>query len=283
MNDSVFSVVVIGAGHAGVEAALFAARAGVSTAIVTMCIANIARLSCNPSVGGISKSNLVFEIDALGGEMGRNADYTGIQFRTLNTKKGPAVQAVRAQCDKRHYPARIQNVIKETENLSVFEGLVCGLMSSSKGLWGIQISTGQQIFARAVVITAGTFLKGLIHIGARHFPAGRFGEAAATSLAENLEDLGFQFGRLKTGTPPRLHCDSIDYEKMIPQSGDFPPPFFSRQVKKMFHVEHSNKKTKWKKHNAPWLPGSNQLPCFLTHTTTKTHEIIFENLGKSAL
>lgn len=283
MNGSVFSVVVVGAGHAGVEAALFAARAGESTALVTMCATNIARMSCNPSIGGISKSNLVFEIDALGGEMGRNADYTGIQFRTLNTKKGPAVQAVRAQCDKRSYPARIQSVIKETKNLSVLEGLVLGLAFSNKKLWKIQISTGTSICAKVVIFTVGTFLQGLIHIGDRHFSAGRFGESAAIGLSEILKGLGFKFGRLKTGTPPRLHRDSIDYEKMILQPGDIPPPFFSRQVKKMFHVEHSNKKTKLAKCNAPWVPGSHQLPCFLTHTTRKTHEIIAKNLGKSAL
>jgi len=294
--DQPYDVLVVGGGHAGYEAGLAAARMGASTALITMDKNAIGRMSCNPSIGGMAKSHIVFELDALGGEMARNADYTGIQFRTLNTRKGPAVQAHRLQSEKSAYPARIQAIIKQTKGLHLIEGKVTDLLIRSGRLRGVMLDGGAEIHSKTVVMATGTFLGGKIHIGDRSFEGGRIGEAGAYEISQRFKDLGFRMGRLKTGTPPRLHRDSMDFGKMEKQPGLYPPPFFSRAARKecslfhveqseaglgrteeMFHVEQSKDPIR------PWFPGSGQIDCYLTHTTAQTHQIIEDNLGRSAM
>lgn len=283
-----FQVIVIGAGHAGCEAALVSARMGMRTALITMDKTAVARMSCNPSIGGIAKSHIVFEIDQLGGEMGKNTDYTGIQFKTLNTKKGPAVQALRAQCDKPAYSSRMLQVLLSTHNLTIIESNVREISSSNGKINGVILGDLSFIKGIAVIITAGTYLNGLIHIGKTSFPGGRIGEQSANLLSHSLKNHGFRLGRMKTGTPPRLHKDSIDFAKMSLQPGDDPPSFFSHEVRQLFHVEQKieyEHKFHVEQFNPlkPWYPGSHQMPCFLTHTTATTHSIIQEHLGESAL
>ena len=296
-----FQVIVIGAGHAGCEAALAAARMGAKTALITMDRNAIAKMSCNPSIGGIAKSHIVCELDALGGEMARNSDYTGIQFRTLNTKKGPAVQAFRTQCDKHAYATRMRLIIEATPNLNIIETTVSEIWTENSKLRGIITSDGSKVVSQAVIITTGTFLNGTIHIGKNSFPGGRKGEPSASKMSDSLAGLGFRMGRLKTGTPPRLHKDSINWDKTEAQPGDTPPPFFSYKVGselEMFHVEHGsnirhqtpdfrpdNERMFHVEHSdlRPWIPGTDQLPCHITHTTAETHQIIRDNLDKSAM
>lgn len=291
-----FDIIVVGAGHAGCEAALASARLGQQTALITLETRAIARMSCNPSVGGIAKSHLVFELDALGGELARNTDYSGIQFRVLNTRKGPAVQSCRAQCDKAAFSARMLAVLQNTANLEIIEVNVTGLSIENGKLNGIITKNNEIIHAKAVVLATGTFLGGMIHIGKHCFPGGRNGEESAYELSASLKNIGFNIGRFKTGTPARLHQDSIDYSKMTIQLGNEPPDFFSRTARhdwEMFHVEHQNlgesdfKKMFHVEHfnNAmrPWSPGSDQMPCYLTHTTSNTHQIIRDNLHESSL
>ena len=295
---SEYDIIVVGAGHAGCEAALAAARMGAHTALLTMDRLAIARMSCNPSIGGIAKSHIVCELDALGGEMGVNSDCTGIQFRTLNTKKGPAVQAFRTQCDKHAYADRMRRVVKTTPRLTILEGQADDLWLSNGRLRGIILSDGSQIAAKSVILTTGTFLNGVIHIGKSSFPGGRKGEAAAPRLSQSLARIGFRLGRLKTGTPPRLHKESINWDITSEQPGEVPPPFFSyqtRQATPLFHVEQSPPSNQQPITNIPrlfhvehsvlrpWEPGEAQLPCYLTHTTGETHDIIRANLDKSAM
>lgn len=257
-----FDVIVVGGGHAGCEAALASARMGAATLLLTMERSRIAQMSCNPAVGGIAKGHLVKEIDALGGEMGRNTDRAGIQFRFINTSKGPAVRALRAQCDKALYRSAMQDTLAGEAQLTIAEGTVDRLLTAGSAVTGIVTGCGRTITAKAVVLTSGTFLKGLIHIGLNHFPAGRAGEASAEHLSDCMRDLGFEVGRLKTGTPPRLDKNTIDFSVMIPQPGDDPPPSFSYRTKKI---------------------ETRQILCHLTYTNLDTHDIIRANLDRSPL
>lgn len=290
-----YKVIVVGGGHAGIEAALATARLGVKTALVTMSKEQIGRMSCNPSVGGLAKSHIVSEVDALGGEIGVNSDFTGIHYRTLNTRKGPAVQAIRIQCDKLLYPYRMQSVIATTANLAVVEGQVAAIVVENDQATGVRLATGQTLPAQAVILAPGTFLSGRIHIGQWWQNAGRIEDSAALELSQNLKDLGFRMNRLKTGTPPRIHKESLDYSKMEVQPGEQPPPLFSRtakRLKNMFHVKHEGmdgaeyREMFHVEHCGSDFPVGflrEQIPCYLTHTTEETHSIISDNLEQSSL
>nr|HID59876.1 tRNA uridine-5-carboxymethylaminomethyl(34) synthesis enzyme MnmG [Desulfobacterales bacterium] len=257
-----YDVIVVGAGHAGCEAALAAARMGFKTMIVTINVDHIGEMSCNPAVGGLAKGHLVKEIDALGGEMARNIDATGIQFRRLNTKKGPAVQSSRAQADKERYRQRMKTVLELQDNLDVKQGMVDRLIIEGGAVKGIVTSIQEAFFGKAVILTTGTFLRGLIHIGLKHFPAGRMGDPPSISLSEHLKEIGFQMGRLKTGTTPRLDGRTIDFNSLTPQYGDDPPLPFSLETESI---------------------PLKQVPCYITYTNGKTHEIIKSGLDRSPL
>jgi tRNA uridine 5-carboxymethylaminomethyl modification enzyme len=255
-------IVVVGGGHAGCEAALGAARMGCSVVMLTIDIPKIATMPCNPAVGGIGKGHLVKEIDALGGEMGFNTDQAGIQFRVLNTRKGPAVRATRVQCDKQLYANRMQETLSKQENLTIIQGTVDRILTQHGSVNGVMTNSGETILTKAVVLTSGTFLKGLLHIGLNHLPGGRGGEPSAEHLSDCMRDFGFEIGRLKTGTPPRIDRESINFQVMIPQPGDM--------VQRPFSVR-TNK-----------IPNP-QIDCHITYTNDVTHRIISENLDRSPM
>ena len=283
MADLKTQVIVVGGGHAGYEAALASARMGVKTTLVTLDRSQIGRLPCNPAIGGIAKSHLVSEVDAMGGEIAKNADFTGIQYRMLNTRKGPAVQSNRIQCDKIAYPLRIQDVLKNQPNLSLLDDMVTSIDTQNGRVKSITTRSYGVIYANCIVICTGTFLRGRVLIGTQSIAEGRMGEESAESLSASFQSFGFSLARLKTGTPPRIHRDSIAYNRIDEQPGEDPPPFFSYEAKQLrkaseaelFHVEQSD--------TIPWLPGDKQLSCYLTHTNPKTHEIIADHLHESAM
>ncbi len=255
-------IIVIGAGHAGCEAALASARIGCRTLVLTANIDTIGLMSCNPSIGGVGKGHLVKEIDALGGEMGKAADATAIQFRRLNTKKGPAVQATRIQADRQAYKTYMRNALESERNIDIKQRMVEGFLAKRGRVLGVKTNLGENFFADAVVVTPGTFPNGLIHIGLTKISAGRAGEAAALGITESFESLGFKMGRLKTGTPPRFDGRTINWEILEVQPGDKDPVPFS---------------------SSSDINDRRQLPCYITYTNEKTHDVIRRNLHKSPL
>ena len=275
-----YDVLVVGSGHAGIEAALAAARMGCRTLMLTQNLDTIGQMSCNPAIGGLGKGHIVREIDAMGGAMGLNADATGIQFRMLNRSKGPSVRAPRVQCDKKAYQFRMKALLESADNLDVKQATVSQVTVDDRRAVGVETDLGLRIAANAVVITSGTFLRGLLHVGESRKPGGRMGDASS-NLSENLRQLGFQVGRFKTGTPCRLNARSIDFSRCAIQIGDEPPPTFTFDPEEVasgqgreiftlnsiragkFHVE--------------------QLPCWITATTTVTHDIVRANLHRSPL
>jgi tRNA uridine 5-carboxymethylaminomethyl modification enzyme len=257
-----FDVIVIGGGHAGCEAASAAARMGAQTALITHRFMTVGAMSCNPAIGGLGKGHLVREVDALDGLMGRVADAAGIQFRMLNRRKGPAVRGPRAQADRKLYAAAMQAAINETDNLHVVEGEADELIISKGRVTGIRLGDGSELSAGAVVITTGTFLRGLIHLGERNWPAGRVGEAPAMGLSRSFERAGFVLGRLKTGTPPRLDGTTIDWSSIEMQPGDDPPEPFSVMTDRI---------------------TTPQIQCGITRTTAATHEVIRANVHRSPM
>ena len=277
-----YDVIVIGAGHAGIEAALAAARLGCQTLLLTMNVDTVAFMSCNPAMGGPAKSQLVREVDALGGQIGLATDLTFLQMKMLNTNKGPAVQALRAQSDRKEYHATMKEVLESEPNLDLKQGEVTEIVTSGnralpagRQVTGIKTSLDVIYHGKTAVVTTGTFLNGVIHVGMKHQSAGRMGEFPARGLSASLGKLGLKLGRLKTGTPARLNKKSIDFSKMTPQPGDEPPKFFS------FIWEYAQ-------YGLPDVPNNPttqqpQVPCHLTWTNKKTHAIIRKNLDRSPL
>jgi tRNA uridine 5-carboxymethylaminomethyl modification enzyme len=273
-----YEVIVVGSGHAGIEAALASARLGCRTLMLTQNLDTIGQMSCNPAIGGLAKGQIVREIDALGGAMGENADATGIQFRMLNRSKGPSVRAPRVQCDKKAYQFRMKAILERTPNLDLKQANVSRVLVADGSTVGVETDLGLIVQGSNVVVTSGTFLRGLLHVGSNSQPGGRMADASST-LSENLRELGFEIGRFKTGTPCRVNRRSIDFAKCKIQPGDEPPPrfsFFADEPQDIHDVFTLNDVSGTSFH-------VEQVPCWITHTNTRTHQIIRANLHRSPL
>ena len=296
-----YDVIVVGAGHAGIEAALAVARMGCDTLLMTINLDTIGQMSCNPAIGGLAKGHIAREIDAMGGEMGRTTDMTGLQFRMLNRKKGPAVWAPRAQCDKKAYQFRMKWVCERQPNLDLRQAQCSKVLHRDGQAYGVETNMDVQYHGRTIILTTGTFLNGLIHIGQNHQSGGRSGEPAATGLSASLNEIGLELGRLKTGTPPRVLRRSINFDKTDIQPGDDPPPYFTNWKSDLFHMEHTDARNDGDaepkvrdkmfhvEHAGKYPPGSilerigGQMPCHITFTTKATADVIRANLDRSPL